>query len=568
LINPRFIPETNQRRLGRSPLPTTRAVCIYLALAGLFLLSACASIAPPLPPTQPVSLVVSIFADGKTQTLTISSAQTVREALSQAEVTLSELDRVTPPAYTQISAATTISVTRITEAFETEASLLPFPQEIWKNESLPLGDQRLLQAGLNGAEELTYRIVFEDGVQMARSIVKRVVLTETVTQIIMVGSQSSFTIVPVTGTLAYLSGNNAWVMRKNSGTRLPLTTSGDLDGRIFTLSPDGQWLLFTRQMTATGRFNGLWILPVSEVITRPRPIDAQVGNVLYAEWSPTAPRTFAFSTAESIARAPGWQANNDLWLKAWDETRTRQIVFTTTRLLDSSAGGVYGWWGTGFAFAPDGLSFAYARTDAVGLIRYEPPTNEGATPIIVTPTVSDLTTYVAYNTHGDWAWYPQLTWSPDGAFLYTPLHGAPAGLELPEDSATFDLIGLSTLTGARFELAPRAGMFANPLPSPEQTSPNGETSFRVAFLQAIDPSNSANSRYRLGVMDRDGSNARLIFPAEGQPGLVANARFDWSADGRLLAVIYEGNLWLVELDTSLTQQLTGDGLSDRPAWGK
>jgi hypothetical protein len=33
-------------------------------------------------------------------------------------------------------------------------------------------------------------------------------------------------------------------------------------------------------------------------------------------------------------------------------------------------------------------------------------------------------------------------------------------------------------------------------------------------------------------------------------------------------VIYEGNLWLVDPDTGLTQQLTGDGLSEHLAWGK
>ena len=84
--------------------------------------------------------------------------------------------------------------------------------------------------------------------------------------------------------------------------------------------------------------------------------------MLYAEWSPVEPRQLAYSTADRIPRAPGWQANNDLWLMSFGpRPGTRQYVFTPTLLLDASSGGVYGWWGTGYAFAPDGKSIAYAR---------------------------------------------------------------------------------------------------------------------------------------------------------------------------------------------------------------
>jgi acyl carrier protein len=46
-----------------------------------------------------------------------------------------------------------------------------------------------------------------------------------------VGTQGSFTVVPISGTLAYIDGRNAWVMRGNSGQRLPLTANGKLDRR-------------------------------------------------------------------------------------------------------------------------------------------------------------------------------------------------------------------------------------------------------------------------------------------------------------------------------------------------
>jgi len=554
--------EKNQRALR---LKSSAYICVYLrpiscgllALCTTCLsLAACAPLRAPAP-TQPALVSLAITADGKTQTVAVPANLTVREALAQAGLTLGDLDRLTPPAYTTVSAGLAIQVTRVVEKFETEQSVLPYTSQTVKNEGLPAGERRLLQAGANGLEEITYRTVFEDGVQTARSLVKRVVLTSPAPEIIMIGSQSSFTIVPITGTLAYLNGNNAWIMRQNSSQRLPLTTTGDLDGRVFNLSHDGQWLLFTRAVSETAgaspNFNTLWAITTT---VGAQPLDLKISNALYAEWSPVEPRAFAYSTAEKTISAPGWQANNDLWLASWTMTKKLQptALFTTTQILDTSSGGTYGWWGTGFAYSPTGGAIAYARTDSIGVID------------LATRSQSELAQFTAYNTHADWAWHPTLNWSPDGSFLYTVTHGAPIGLEALEDSPVFNVTALANQF--QVNLVPRAGMFANPVVSPLQPSTTAEQPFQIAFLQAGDPNSSPFSRYRLGVMDRDGSNVHSIFPPEDQPGLSANQTVAWSPDGSLLAVIYAGNLWLVAADTDVSQQLTGDGLSAYPQWSK
>jgi len=537
---------------------TCRAGLRMVHFALSLLLAACSTVLPTPALTQPGTVTVTISADGQARAYSLPSGLTVREALAQSGLALGELDRLSSPPYTLISDGLTITVTRITESFETEEAVLPFASDIVKSDTLPEGQRKLLQPGENGQEEITYRTVFEDGVQVSRSVVKRVVVQAPVREIIMVGSQASYTIIPITGTLAYLNGANAWLIRKNSGQRLPVTFSSDLDGHVFDLSPDGQWLLFTRALSDSATFNTLWALPVTSTLTTTQPIDLKIRNVLYAEWTPSEPptRTLAYSTAEKITRAPGWQANNDLWLLHLAENRrTRKLEFTPEQILDTSSGGLYGWWGTGFAASPDGASIAYARTDSIGLID------------LTTKTQAELAQFTAFNTHSDWAWYPKLRWEPGGQFLYAVTHGPPLGLELPEDSPVFNLTGLSRATGLRLDLIPRAGMFANPAPSPAQTSPTGERRFRVAYLQADEPDNSPFSRYRLGVMDRDGSNARLLFPPADQPGLSnADTLVAWSPDARLLAVIYEGNLWLIDPDAGVTQQLTGDGLSELPEW--
>ena len=67
------------------------------------------------------------------------------------------------------------------------------------------------------------------------------------------------------------------MMRGNSGQRLPLTISGDLDGHVFQLSSDGQWLLYSREVTNNAAsFNSLWVVPTMTItptrtVTRTNP---------------------------------------------------------------------------------------------------------------------------------------------------------------------------------------------------------------------------------------------------------------------------------------------------------
>jgi resuscitation-promoting factor RpfB len=571
--------------------------CWPVLAACLVFLAACATPIRNLPAAAtltPATVNVVITADGKSRTYALAPELTVREAVVQLNLPLTDADRISPAPYTRLSEGLAIKITRVTETYEIEKAVLPFASQIVRRDDRPEGEQRLLQAGVNGEEEITYRTVFEDGTQVSRSIVKRTVIKPAAPEIIVVGSQPSFTLVPISGTLAYINGRNAWIMRQSSGQRLPITTSGDLDGKIFELSPDGAWLLCSRQVsdTTSADFNTLWAIPIPAPITplsgaqaatttqitppaplaATQPISLPVANIpFYAEWvpaltSPLSPtlvetRTIAYSNAFKIPRPPGWQANNNLLLTSWwkekdAKTKNESWVFTTTQVLDTSLWGTYGWWGTGFALSPDGTKIAFARTDAIGLIDLQ------------TFAQSELAVYPAYNTRGDWAWFPSLRWGPDGAYIYTLVHGGPVSLELPEDSPAFDFVALSPQTGLQLELAPRAGMFANPVPSPIQVTASGEHSFQVAFLQAMDQNaDSSKSRYQLGVMDRDGSNLRFIFPPEGLPGLPANQKVTWSPDGRRLAVIYEGNLWLVDVEAGISQQLTGDGLSAKVVWG-
>jgi hypothetical protein len=441
-----------------------------------------------------------------------------------------------------------ITLTRVEEVFETEEQIIPFEKQVVRNESLPEGETRLVQAGSNGLKELTYRIVLEDKQEISRVEVKSVTLREAAPEIVMVGVQSSFAPLSIPGKLVYLAGGNAWIIDTSTANRTPLVTTGDLDGRIFKLSPNGSYLIFTRKSTkpADQEVNTLWAVRTDGG----KPFSTGIANVVhFAEWIPNT-NSIAYSTVEPRSTAPGWQANNDLHRYSISTGEKRKI-------LDANNGGVYGWWGTTFSFSADGR-LAYARPDGIGLVDLD---GKYLKPLLdITP----------FNTHSDWAWLPSVAWGADGKTLYFTSHAPPSGLVNEEDSPFFDIKAASFSNNASVIIAEGTGMFAYPSSSSLQPS-STERKYEIAYLQAIFPEQSETSRYRLVVMDRDGSNRRTIFPANDAPGIQPQTPV-WAPDpiegqaGDFIAVVYQGNLWLVDSSNGQTYQVTGDGLVTRIDW--
>jgi resuscitation-promoting factor RpfB len=540
-----FPPPTHSSGVNRLRL---RPSAFWMVLVTLFLLAACS------PQVQPTDLTVIVSADGSSRSVSLPPGDTVQQALTTENINLASTDRVDPPVYTLLSDQMTVTVTRVREEFETRQTVVAFERQELRNESLTSGETRLVQAGQNGLNEITIRHVFENNVETSSSIVSETTLQEALPEIVMVGVQSPFAPVSIPGKLVYLTGGNAWVMDGSTSLRRPLITSGDLDGHIFSLSPDGKWLLFSRKsnLPIDQQINTLWA--VSTTLQSPAPVDLKISNVVhFAAWQPGKQYQIAYSTVEPRATAPGWQANNDLHLLTFENGKLGR----TFDALDANSGGLYGWWGTLFTWSPDGASLAYSRPDGIGLADLG---GAGLTNLLdITP----------WNTHGDWAWTPGLAWGADGQTLYLVTHAPPSGLITPEESTSFDLTAISLSNRQGTLLVQQTGMFAYPAASPVRVTPTGK-SYQVAYLQAVFPSQSATSRYRLVVMNADGTNQRLLFPAEGQPGLEPQA-LAWAPEvlptgSDFIAAVYEGDLWIIDSTSGQSQQVTGDGLTNNIDW--
>lgn len=509
------------------------------------LMSACQSTS-----TQTVTLSVPVIVDGRQTTITTGAGVSVAKALADNGIALGELDRTIPARDAALTSALTITVTRVEHNLEILEEEIPFSTNTLPNETMALGERQIIQTGINGLQEVTYQHVIENGTEISSSIISRTIIREPQNEIVMEGVQSPNVPVTLNGKIAYLTAGNAWLMNGSTINRQPLVTTGDLDWRIFELSPDGDWLLFSRKpdMGQTDVINSLWV--INTVDPKAKPINLGIANVVhFAGWSTVESRTIICSTAEMRPTAPGWQANNDLQIISFTEDGG---VFAPIKWLEPNSGGVYGWWGDSFLFQPIGKDITILRPDGIDLLS----SGKGES--------TRLTDILAYQTHGNWSWVTQASWNVDGSVLYAVIH-RDDGSSSPEESTHFDLDVFFMGDKSRRTLRKDVGMFAYP-----SFSPPNENGSKLAYLQASFPEESETSPYRLVVMDIDGSDEKIIFPREGAEGMLPQV-VQWQPVGsnstqQLIAVVYLGNIWLVDVNTGSLQQITGDGLTEIITW--
>jgi hypothetical protein len=524
-------------RVRSSPTALFLSVC-FLCLA------ACA----------PTPKRVVLLVDGERRVVE-TQAVTVQDFLNEQNIVLGDNDRVDPPLFAQVPRSATITVTRVQFKTLVVKQPIPFTRQLVRDEAYPQNQMRVVQLGANGTVEITYTLTLEDGKETARRETGRQVISEPTDEIMAIGTQGSLASVPLTGSLVYLAHGNAWVMRHSNNEKRPLTTTGDLDGRVFSLSADGRYLLFSRAADAkSNALNSLWLIDTLVLGDAPRALG--VSDVLYAQLSSDA-RRIVYSTGEKTPGAPGWKAHNDLLLASLalgDATPLKppQVIWKP------SVPAPFSWWGTNFAIAPDGRALAYAFANEIGFVDLSNrATNDTNTPRTV------LKKFAPFRTRADWVWMPQLAWSPDSRFVIGAVH-APLGNPLvATDDPTFEVWALARDGTVNAPLAKQTGMWAAPVWSP----PNAHGDSQIAYGVALAPSDSERSRYALYLMDRDGGNKKQIFPTSNEDGLIV-IQVAWSPDARQLVAIRDGDLWLYDLASGLWSPLTANGASSLPRWGK
>lgn len=548
----------------RRPSPA----CIALVLS-LWLAWGSVACAPPPEPshetvaTERKTVTALITADGETRQVT-TAATTVRDILAEAGVSLNAADEIEPPADSFLpenpSTPLSITVVRVSETTEVIPESIPFARRIVRNAELsPTDPPRIVQVGVPGLREVTVRIVYRDGLEAERWPTASTIIEPAIDEIVMVGVGSSRDAVTLSGKLAYLNEGRAILLEGTTESPRQLPTEGALDGRVFQLSPDGRYLLYSASTADDEQFsfrNELWIAPTEGNIPA-QPL--RIENVLWAEWDPVAidPPRFAYTTARSTTLPPGWEANNDLWLMSLP---AGDGAFAPVRLIETYPA-AYSWWGGNYAWSPDGQSIAFAFADQVGLLTMPAAgaiTGAEDLTALPEPQRTVLRTFAAYDTGADWAWIPPLSWSADGLYLsfVEPLASEPE---------RFDLLRADVTTNEVLTLAERVGMWAATQWSPPARLPDS----LLASFRAAEPDGGDDSGYILWLSDAGGQDGRRFFPPEGESGSLNPAAtpgsqsLAWGPDGSMLAFLFDGALHLLDLASGEVFQPAQDDTTSR-----
>jgi Tol biopolymer transport system component len=532
----------------------------------LLLMASCKSSSPqisPLPAPTQAAATVLLTVDGDTRLLATTAA-TVGEMLEDAGIALSPADEVRPPLSTAIPAdpdapPLSIMIVRVTETVEVIPESIPYERRVVRSaEMSPDDPPRILQTGAPGLQEISVRIVFHDGLEAERWPTAVTVIEPAVDEIIMIGVSADRDVLTVSGRLAYLNNGRAIILEGSTDTPRQLSIEGAIDGRVFQLSPDGRFLLYTLATNESdpGSFrNELWVIATTE---EAQPRSLQIENVLWAAWDPAAleaPR-IAYSTARSIALPPGWEAINDLWLLTLPAETSAPAP---TRLIETYPA-AFGWWGGNYAWSPDGRWLAYAFADEVGLLDMSTVTDSESQSAIAAqaePARTSLHTFEPYDTGADWAWLPALSWSADSRHL--------AFTAFAEDQERFDLHLVDSSTLTTFVVREGAGIWSASQWSPAAILPDA----KIAYLEASDPATSQDSSYALWIVDGDGSNKRRAFPPEGEAGQFARNSFSltWGPDPDSIAFIFDDELHILDVPTGdVFRAEADDTVSSLPTW--
>lgn len=134
------------------------------------------------------SIPITIQVDGRS-IRTRTRQKTVGQALAEAGVALLGKDYTDPPPDTPISDDMVIRVVRVQEDFEIEQE--PIPYEVaWKPDpNMELDDRRLEQEGADGVIKRRYRLVYENGREVARILEDEWVGQEPITKVIAYGTK-------------------------------------------------------------------------------------------------------------------------------------------------------------------------------------------------------------------------------------------------------------------------------------------------------------------------------------------------------------------------------------------
>jgi 3D (Asp-Asp-Asp) domain-containing protein len=133
---------------------------------------------------------VTVVADGKSNNV-ISTPISIREAIKLAGVTLGEKDIVKTLPVDKTVPGQEIEVIRVTESQVTEKTTIPCGTDRTSDDTLERGLTRTLSAGKDGLAMQTIRVIYHNGQEVKREVIKSETLVEPKNRLVAMGTITS-----------------------------------------------------------------------------------------------------------------------------------------------------------------------------------------------------------------------------------------------------------------------------------------------------------------------------------------------------------------------------------------
>lgn len=199
--------------------------------------------------------VLCVTVDGETDVHRVAAA-TIGEALDKLRIPYRETDRITPPLSAKLSENQSVEIVRVASDQLEELAEIPFQKLIREDDSLPLGERRLLTPGINGTKKLVYQIQYDDGRESRREKLQEIILTEPVDQVTLVGtgaaSAPSPTLPKADPAQAPSLPQKAAAKPPKPGNASPAPTQKPVPGDHQVLDVSGNLVNYSQMLTGLG----------------------------------------------------------------------------------------------------------------------------------------------------------------------------------------------------------------------------------------------------------------------------------------------------------------------------
>jgi len=130
---------------------------------------------------------VEVAVDGK-QLKVLSAEDTIEKMFDAENIVVDEYDKVSPSKQTTLKDGIKVAITRVKIDLVKQTQVLDFAIVQKPDDNMEKGMTKLLQDGQKGEKQITTKIVYEDGKEIARQVVSEVVTKHPVQKIIAAGT--------------------------------------------------------------------------------------------------------------------------------------------------------------------------------------------------------------------------------------------------------------------------------------------------------------------------------------------------------------------------------------------